>query len=371
MNKVVTEISSKKQQYGDLIVTVHDRNGNLLSKVEQPIDSFNRQMWRLLFANLIGKTPSNAGYEITDLSNASFNSTYYSLFALKADGGIDSYTGIVLGSGNTATTYDTVTMQSIIDNGKTEDTLIYLENLTEYDQDQRNATITRTFLNYPVNINTVAVNEIGIALSAGGNSNASKTEHFLTVRDLLDSEVEIPSGYILTVTYKVRIDNGNRNYSNILMRGYGTTRGDTNTVLTNTNSGATVIQWSDGATNVLSSNYTTSVGLVFGTSNTAFNVSQVDLVSRINNGTGTNQLVYYQTINSAFVENSITNSMEFSFSRIVENDGAINVSIYEIGLFTNASGTESYMLDRRVLEPPVTVVAGSNANITWEFKYEL
>jgi len=370
MKTITSEVSSKKQQYGDLIVTVHDKHGTLLQKVEQPVDSFNRQMWRILFANFIGSSATlvGAGFPLTNLNNTSYTASFYSLFAFKADGSSGSYSGILVGSGSNATTYNTVTMQTIIDHGDTNDRLFYQENYTDYNQSTYTSTLTRSFVNISANQATISVNEVGIALSVAGD-NSAKGNNFLTVRDVLNATVSVPYEATVTVQYVVRISNGNRNYMNTVIRGYGITRGNTDTFWTNVNSGTSVITWGDPRMKITSADHFTNIGLVFGTSNAAFNVTQIDLVSRINNGTGAGQLVYKQTLNSTFVENSTTNSMSFKLLRSVDNNSGSNISIYEVGLFTNAGGAQSFMFDRKVIDPPVTVTNGNTVTIMWEFCY--
>jgi hypothetical protein len=365
MKKIISEVSSKKQQYGDLIATVHDKYGNLLQRIEQPVDSFNRQMWRWLQSNFSSTTPT-----VVHLNNSTYSPNPASIFGCRADGAVGSYTGIIVGSGTNATTYDTVVLQTMIDHGTSNGLLSYQENTAEFDSTTLISTLTRSFINLSANQASINVNEVGIGISLAGDQ-TGKTLVVMTVRDVLSATISVPFEATLTVQYRLRISNGNRNYVNSVIQNYGVTRGNTNTFWTNTTGSTIVITSATARMNLLSPEGTTGTGMVFGTSNNSFNINQVDLVTTIAHGNSAGQLFYHPTTNTVIQENSVTNSMSFKFMRAVENRSGSDVSVSEVGLFTNAGGTSKFMFDRKIIDPPVTVTNGNIVTFTWEFCYEV
>jgi hypothetical protein len=364
MKKITSEVSAHKQQYGDIVATVHDKHGNLLQKVEQPVDSFNRQMWRWLQANFA----ASGNFRTFDLTNVSRNPSPESIYGYKADGGVSTYTGIIVGSGSNPTTYDTVVLQTSVDHGSGNGQLQYQENTAEFDSVNLISTLTRTFVNISENQANITVSEVAISVSAGGTQTA-KTSGIMTVRDVLASSLTIPFEGTLSVQYRLRISNGNRNYINAVILPYGTPRGNTTVNWTNTKGSIVNLGSGIAQMNLRSEEGQLFRGIVFGTSNAAFNVDQIDLVSNITHGNGAGQLFYHPTTNGVMEENSATNSMRFIFTRSVENRSGSNISISEAGLFTGGSAASYFMFDRKVIDPPVTVTNGNIVAFTWEFCY--
>jgi hypothetical protein len=367
MNKFTNEVSAKKQQYGDLIVTVCDKYGTELQRVEQVVDSFNEQIWKCLQRTFSGI----ASLTIRDLANNSdITPTPINRFY---DSVINGYGGIVVGSGTAQTAINTNIMGTLIQHGSGSGQLQAMPSTNEFDQSTSIATITRPFVNVSSDQATITVNEVGIAAASAENS--TTTNAWLFVRDVLLSSINVPFEATLVVQYKVRMFQGNNNYKNVIIRPFGlsyTTETDISRWgLVNTTGSLVSTFASVGVFNVQSDIGQVTRGLVLGTSNTASNATQIDLVSKINNGTGAGQLFYHQTTNGAYTLNTNSNSLFFQFYRSVENRSGSNIDVKEIGIFTAPISGSSFMLDRRVIDPPVTITNGNIISFTWEFCYEV
>jgi hypothetical protein len=369
MKKIISEVSAQKEQYGTIVATVHDKHGNLLKKVEQPVDSFNRQMWRAFYF-WATETPRST-FPLVKLNNT-IDTTNFGFASKVVDGSLNSYSGIVIGTGSNPTTYDKVLMDDII---QYSSTLQYQETTIEYVNSDRTATITRSFLN--LSASDVTVNEVGIALS-GFSNDTLLSQSWLYVRDVLESSISFGLEQVLTVQYKIRIASGTYNYSNMFIQSqFGTNRSNSAIQMTNTTGSmanvagtgfyTTFTANAETSTGLITNTGNTNQSIVLGTGNTAFNVSQIDLDSRILHGSGAGQLFYHPANYTNLSENSATNSMRFMINRTVENRSGSNITISEVGLFKSAS-TSRYLLDRKVITP-VTITNGNTLTFTWEFCY--
>jgi hypothetical protein len=366
MKKFTTELSSKKQQYGDLVVTVHDKYGNLLQKVEQPVDSFNEQWWKVLQYSMagVGTTP------LTRLDGSSVTTSLAGPSIYCFDSFINSYSGILCGSGTNPTTIQKNTFDTLIQHGMGNGQLEAQIATVEYDTSTTIATLTRPFVNRSANQANITVNEVGLN---GSGSVQSGIGGFLFVRDVLLSSIVIPYEALMTVQYKVRVFSGNNNFKNIFIRPFGlsaTAGGGTATSnITNTTNVSREIQ--SASSRIFASEGMTNRGLVLGTSNGAFVVTQNNLLSPIAHGNSAGQLFYHSQTNSTFDTNTATNSCRSLFHRSFENRSGSNIEVREIGVFTDQQqgGVQSFMLDRRVIEPPVTITNGNIVSFSWEFCY--
>jgi hypothetical protein len=362
MKKITTEVSAKKEEYGTIVATVHDKHGNIKQCVEQPVDSFNRQIWRTIQRNLSGL--STTGFVV--LTNSSTNPGG-SVGSFNFDGIVNSYAGIVVGTGNSVMTYDTVIMDAIVDHGTASGQFFASDVTTEFDTSTGIATFTRTFMSLNSASSTINIKEVGLA--AGTAQNSPKSSSGLLVRDVLLTPLDVSFDETLTVQYKIRISSGTNNWTNATIRAFTYS----NAVYTATNTTGSVINPVTTADpyNLITLEGDDSMGILFGTSNTAFAKTQINLGSKINHGNSAGQLFYHPVTNSTIIENSATNSMRFLFYRAVENRSGANISISEAGLFSKytVSTNSRIMFDRRVVEPPVTVTNGNTVTFTWEFCY--
>jgi hypothetical protein len=371
--KFTLGVSSQKEQYGEIVATVADKHGNILQKITQPVDSFNRQFWRNFWGWLItgGNNTNPADYNFTALDATTSTSGLFT--SRSADGAPNSYTGIIVGSGTSATSINSVNLETLVDLGTGNGQLSAGEVTTDWDQTTFTSTITRAFVNDSADSATININEVGIAVSNGANV-STKAGNFMYVRDLLLSTLVVTPGATLTVQYKLRISSGNNNYKNIATRRqFSYIRGATNTRTDLTNTTGSARQESNTLlSGVMATEGLLIRGVVVGTGSTSFNVADVNLGSRIEHGNSTNQLYYHAVSNGVIRESSTTNTIRFSFYRPVENRSGSNITINEAGLFINGSATNgSYMIDRHVLSSPVTLTNGEIINFRWDFEYEL
>jgi hypothetical protein len=373
MNKITSEVSAKKEQYGSIVATVQDKHGNIKQRVEQPVDSFNNQFWRMFFKFSVGAGTTNAILNNTLLSGSTTTTVIFG--TERADGITNQYKGIVLGSGTSQTAINTAVMGTLIefssvntDTGK----LNALQNTIEFDDATGIATISRSFVNL-VPSSTVSVNEIGVA-NTNEPSNLNIGVSILTVRDVLDSTLNVAFEDTLSIQYKIRMFNGTNNLTNICILGnYGRYTGNTYTPFVNTTGSLLNVR---GTMLSTSSGFTTNEGnvrqgLIFGTGNTAFSKTQIDLVGSIHHGNSAGQLFYHPANFTSYNENTATNSLSWTIVRPVENRSGSDITISEVGLFTSAgtSTNSRFLMDRKVLSNAVTVTNGNTVTFTWEFCY--
>jgi hypothetical protein len=371
MKKITTEVSAKKEEYGTIVATVHDKYGNLKQRVEQPVDSFNRQFWRLLQRNLAGLI----GGDIISLTNV--NGVIAGIMQrICTDATLNDFSSIIVGSGTNPTTYDKVLMDSMIDIGNGVGQLVGMPSTCEFSVSEGFSRITRSFISLNSESSTLTINEVGLSVTEQGTTTVPKSDCALYVRDVLNQTLSVSYEETLTVQYVLRISSGTNNYFNVTIRPFGLNKQDssvglTRSGLTNTTGNYVAISTGFTALNVKSEEGMIRRGFKFGTSNAAFSKTQIDLVSPINHGSNSGELFYHSTTNSAIQENSTTNSMRFLFYRAVENRSGSNIVISEAGLFTDGATTSSFMLDRKIIDPPVTITNGNAVTFTWEFCYEV
>jgi hypothetical protein len=264
-------------------------------------------------------------------------------------------------------------MDSIIDMGSGAGQLSGQVSTVEFNLTSGIGTVTRPFVNLSFDQSVITINEVGI--TGGFSTGNTKDTVFLFIRDVLQASVIVPYESTLAVQYNVRISNGNNNYKNVFIRPFGINTGITSSErygLTNTTGSYRTISTSGAALKLIGSEGMTNRGLVFGTSNGDFNVTQNDLLGKIEHGNSAAQLFYNETTNGTLNINTTSNSLFFKFFRSVENRSGSNISISEAGLFTDGGVTNgNFMLDRRVIDPPVTITNGNIISFTWEFCYEV
>jgi hypothetical protein len=369
MKKITTEVSAKKQEYGSLSIVVHDKHGNKIHDLEQPVDSFNQTMWVMLQHSLAGVTT-------WPYINMLGTSTTYSCpnpQYMEYDSIRNAYNGIIVGSGTSATTISTNALDSLIEHGQLSGRLEAQVATAEWDATNQIATLTRPFVNLSADQGTITVNEVGIASGPLQATNVASV--WLVVRDVLLSTITVPYEATITVQYKLRMSIGTNNMKNVFVKPMGLNAGASALVRNAlTNITGSVISISDcGGPRIFSTEGMTNRGLLLGTSNNAFNVTQIDLGGKILHGSNSGQLFYHSTTNSNIFVNTTTNSLYFQFFRSIENRSGSNIDIREIGIFSDGgqAGVQTFMLERRVIDPPVTITNGNIVSFTWEFYYEV
>jgi hypothetical protein len=117
-------------------------------------------------------------------------------------------------------------------------------------------------------------------------------------------------------------------------------------------------------------------GITLGSSSanpTEYNVYALD--SKIYNGTGSGQLVYYDCqADPQDYTNTVNNDYTtWTVRRLFKNQGSANVVISEIGLESNvtAGTTNQYVLfNRQVLASAIELAPDQTIMATWQVKYE-
>jgi len=367
--RVRTEVASKREQYGTVSAVVRDKNGNIIQRQEQPVDSLTTNFWRIIYgmhaeeSGSLALTTLGGGLVSNQLRNRS------------SDGGLEDYKGIVVGTGTTAVTYNDTSMATLITHGVGTGQLSAEETSNYYNPVTNSVEIVRTFVNADTGASNITVTEVGIC-NGVGTGTSSTTQVNLYCRDVLDTALVIPYEGVLTVVYTITFANGNANYTRFLNRFGYRNRAETFTFANVVNTtgtsftGSTVQDW--GFLGIVGDD---NNGLVLGTGNT--NPTELNtwaLEGKIAHGEASGQLFYYESTISSLETNSATNSCRWYLNRVVQNRSGGAVTFNEIGLFMNATINTNtvYMLDRKFPdEGGITISNGQFATISWEFCYIL
>ncbi|WP_378955382.1 hypothetical protein [Pelosinus sp. sgz500959] len=111
-----------------------------------------------------------------------------------------------------------------------------------------------------------------------------------------------------------------------------------------------------------------NMGIVVGTSTTAFNFDQTALVSKIANGSSSGQLSHQAF--SPIVKNydSTSKTYTVTHSRVFNNNGSSTITINEVGIYATlgwGGSTAQTMTTRDVLATPIVVPPVSKVTITY------
>jgi hypothetical protein len=170
---IKSSVSAKKQPYGIVSMYVKDKDGNIVDKREQNIDSFLYSHTKIVFNTL-----KAGGWSLTTAANVVSMTSNVVQYAF--DGNIASafnsstgYQGIVVGTGSTAVTYGDTALAAIVDHGTGAGQLSFKRNSTNnYDLNNRQY-LQRSFEN--LSGNSITINECGIAVSS--SSTIYKSNH--------------------------------------------------------------------------------------------------------------------------------------------------------------------------------------------------
>jgi len=112
-------------------------------------------------------------------------------------------------------------------------------------------------------------------------------------------------------------------------------------------------------------------GIVVGTDATAFSVEQYDLVAKIAQGTGAGQFSHAAGVVDAGVYTAGTKTWKTTQYRIFNNNSGGSVTVAEVGMIANASGTVvPFLFERSVLSPTVAVANGAQLTVTYEISMD-
>lgn len=108
---------------------------------------------------------------------------------------------------------------------------------------------------------------------------------------------------------------------------------------------------------------TESVGIVVGTSDTAWNIDQYALGAIITSGSGAGQLAYQVSgYDSKLYASKIWTTTN---KRVMNNNSGGDIIVKEVGLY-GRNYDSAAMLERSVLDPTVTVPNGTQLTVTYE-----
>jgi hypothetical protein len=370
MARVRTEVASQREQYGTVKAIVRDKNGNIVDRRDQSVDSLVTNFWKIIY-NWQANQLNLAG--VVDLNGT--NDTVL-LRGFRCDGALEGYQGIVTGSSSTAVAYLNTQMGAITLQGVGSSQISAHETSTFYDPATNTFEMVRTFTNADTGAGDITIREVGIAGSSDTTFAGALGDAQLVCRDILSSPLVVPYEGQLTVIYTIQFSNGNYNYSRLFGSMFSKTRSD-RLVFTNVaNITGVLANRTIGSTDTFGLVATTvgdtANGIVLGTSNvTATNLNTWALSTPIGHGTSGGQLFYYESTISSLEEDGATNSCRWYLNRVVQNRSGGSITVNEIGLYSRFL-TNTFMVDRKFPdEGGVTITNGQFATFSWEFCYIL
>lgn len=115
-------------------------------------------------------------------------------------------------------------------------------------------------------------------------------------------------------------------------------------------------------------------GVVVGTGNTAENLNDYILESKIGEGIGVGQLNHQIMVRDNLIYNPLTDTFSIDFTRAFHNNSGATITIRELGIYVRASVVATqyiYCMIRDVLPTPIEVPTGQKVTITYRFSYTL
>jgi len=116
-----------------------------------------------------------------------------------------------------------------------------------------------------------------------------------------------------------------------------------------------------------------NAGIIVGTGTTAFDIDNYKLESKVNHGNGSGQLAYQPMVKTGNVPtyNSGTKTWSVDITRVFNNNSGATIVIGETGLLSIISSFSiygaSYLIERSVLSPTVSVLDGAQLTVTYTF----
>ncbi len=174
-------------------------DGKLIDFFEGPAHSWVRNFYNSLFVSCVSSTLTGgtfgAGYLVNKIYSGGIGN--YSGFPAVGGAGSD-VTGIVVGTGSGAESFDSIDLATRVSNGTTSGKLSYVaQNATTVAYTSGTKTWEATLLRILNNNSggTITITEVGIMSSA----------YALVCRDLLSSSVAVANGGQITVTYTISL----------------------------------------------------------------------------------------------------------------------------------------------------------------------
>ena len=112
-------------------------------------------------------------------------------------------------------------------------------------------------------------------------------------------------------------------------------------------------------------------GIQVGTGNAAFSAEQYALDAIISNGMSSGQLSYQATPATTAVYDNTPGAEKWTCtqSRIFNNNSGASITVKETGITSYNLGT-TYLIERSVLDPEVTVANGAQLTVTYNFSMD-
>jgi hypothetical protein len=359
-------LDNAKIRYGTLTLTLRDRNGNIIQRTDQPVESYIRQYWALHYAIHGGRNDTF----LLPLSGS--GRTFDQPLGYDAGGSANAYNSIVVGSGNNMVTYNDTTLQTLILHGNTTGRLAASAPVMGYNDATGQVTISREFTNN-FNGTDPSVNEVGVAI---GIANVTTTggEVMLAIRDLTIGTIVVLFESTLTVQYTLELPFGTSNYGRLFNR-HCIGRDDNELALYDSN--GTLVNsatWSDAPTamSFVSLVGNDDRGIVIGMASNATTFNTYALHDPIAHGNSTNEAFYYDSaITTREQVTSTSNLTAWYLTRTFINKNTSPFTVREIGLVSNyaiGATNNTYLFDRRVVSD-TTLDTNESLTVNWLFRY--
>lgn len=342
---------------GEIIIQSFSKDGIPVLRKKYKMHSMTQNYWRILNHALRGDNGNNPIVRM-DGSFASLDAVTGSTNRFRMDAGSSELWGIRVGTGIKTVSITDVSLNSIINHGSQTGELFHLQSIAEATEKQVN--LSRTFEN--LSGAEITIKEVAITASRSLDA-SSESNPYMFARDLLDQPFPVGDAEYVTVTATMAVEYGTRNAT----RYFETFSGSSATA---------TFYHRDGSTgsllphqlNSTADQGTDNSGLLLGTGEDPISFEDIDLASRISNGSDPGDLVYgAMEIDNYTITNNV---MTWQLRRNVNNLGGQNIEAKEMGLFS-AIGGKSSLLYRFLLPNPVTIEAGDVRQMSLTFKYIL
>lgn len=332
------------------------KNGLIAKRYSQPIRSFTANVIRTLYGGII-----HTHSPVFRKGGGTLNANTWRWWVPTSG----NMTGIIVGSGSTASTYLDIDLDTFIPHGTSADELSYNNSNRSHSfaSGVLTETLSRTFTNNSGG--DIIVREVALGI----NNNTSSYEG-IALRDVLDTPVTISNGAELFVEIELVANSG---ASNLNSNGALWLLGMAEVFITEfVNIGGNTFSdsfddvdiWSTGVLN-------SEQGIRFGTDDTAFDKdanNQPTLAGLIAPGSGAGELDHGECPAQILAEDA--NGGTLRLTRSVVNNSGGSITIREIGIFSSLVSGNRIMPFRYVLATPVTLNNGEGETFNIDLSME-
>jgi len=363
-NKVVHKVGSNVDGgYGTLKLHVMSKDGITISYKEQKIDSFVANHWRWMYGRL-----NQENLILTRAVTTTGTSGTNQNKSLVGDEG-SVHRGILVSPNSDPLTVSDDKIVDRILHGNDTGTLYHNAQTQSVDTSTRSGNIQRSFVNNSGD--AIVINDVAIVAA----NSSTGIDGFMHIRDVLTSPLTIPNDGVLVVTYDVELKRGNYPVFGHWFWHFtigNSTPHDWVDIFGTARSG--VVSFQFGTTfGVVTDLQEGGIRLGSGTAPQSWDSYALD--SEIPIGTADGQLnPVSNTIGSDITVDNTAGTVSWRWTRIYENAGSVPVDINEIAVYARysmAAVSTIYMVDRTVLESPITFNPGRVDAIHYDFLYTL